>query len=100
MTNKQCFFIWNPNPAVGDIATEKSEHVIHNRTLLDYVLILLRLFPYIWQNKLHKITDIILTISVETSLWSKPMHEPLVLVIILPSYNQSHFKRIISKMFM
>ena len=49
--------------------------MINKRPSLEHVLILLRLFPFIWKHKLHKIADIISTIPMGTSFRHKPMHE-------------------------
>ena len=61
------------------------------------MIIIPRLFPSIWQNKLNLIEDLVLTIPVETSFCSKPMHETLTLVIILHLDTNRPSKRIISK---
>ena len=64
VTTKQCFFIWSLYPDVGDISIGVLEWLIHNIPSLDQVLILLIMFLSIWQNKLHNIAGIILTIHV------------------------------------
>ena len=69
-------------------------------SLLDYVLMLPILFIYIWNNRLHKIADLILTIPLGGIFWSKSIHEPLILDIIIPIAIYSPFKRRRSKKFM
>ena len=43
------------------------------------MIILPRLFPSIWWIKLYTIVDLILTVPVGTSIWCKPINEPLLL---------------------
>ena len=87
VTIKQGFFLWVTPADTGDIEIYELEWVIHKRPSLAHVIIIPRLFPSRWRNKLHKIADLLFTIPVGTSFWSKPMYETsnleLLLILIL-----------------
>jgi hypothetical protein len=54
------------------------------RPHLPHVFVVPRLMTYLWQKQLSKDADVVLTIPTGLSFWPKEMHEPLILMIVMP----------------
>ena len=52
-------------------------HIIH-------VFVVLRLMPQLWRKKMPKYAYAVLTMNVGSSFWYCPIHEPLVVLMVLP----------------
>ncbi len=77
--------LWDPPPAAGAAALHELGISRHKRTHLGHVFVCPRLFTQHWRKKLFHLADVVLEIAAgRRAFWPLPMHEPLLLGIVLP----------------
>ena len=77
-------FIWDPPPAIADIAVDLMCEARHIRTHTAHIFVCPALMTNRWRKKLGKIADFVFTVPVGSSLWSKSQHEPLIVAFVCP----------------
>ena len=77
-------YVWSPAPAAGRNAVFQASSSIHKRCGSVHVVIIPRLMTSMWRKQLGKATDTILTLPIDTPVWSSAEHEPLIIAIYFP----------------
>jgi hypothetical protein len=77
-------FIWTPTPASADVAVEKLCEARHIRPWCSHIFICPAIMTAYWRKQLGKVADAMFTIPVGCPIWSKGMHEPVVVALICP----------------
>jgi hypothetical protein len=77
-------FIWTLAPGISDVAVERLCEARHIRPWYSHVFICPTLMTAYWRKQLGKVADAMFTIPVGCSIWTKAMHEPVVVAQICP----------------
>ena len=77
-------FIWTPQPAIADVAVDLLCDARHIHTRTAHMFVCPALMTNRWQKKLGKVADFVFTIPVDTELWPKSHHEPLIVGFVFP----------------
>jgi hypothetical protein len=78
------WLIWDPPPAIADIAVEQLEESRHKRKHLNHIFVSPRLMTYCWRKKLSKICDVLFEIPPGARcFWPSCEHEPLIIGLTL-----------------
>jgi hypothetical protein len=84
--------LWIPPPAAMGAVVEMFSKDRLVRPHLPHVFVVPRLMTHLWRKQLSKDADVVLTIPVGQSFWPANMHEPLLLVIVLPLTHVSNYR--------
>jgi hypothetical protein len=77
-------FIWTPALAISDVAVESLCEARHIRPWCSHVYICPALMTAYWRKQLGKVANAMFTILAGCSIWTKVMHEPVVVALICP----------------
>ena len=77
-------YLWQPPPAVADIACEEIRKARSKRTDSTHIFICPRLLTPYWRKHLHRSADLVLVIPAGSTYWTRDMFEPLILALFLP----------------
>ena len=76
--------LWIPPPAAMGAVVEMFGEDRLVRPHLPHVFVVPHLMTYLWRKQLSKDADVVLTIPTGQCFWPKEMHEPLILMIVMP----------------
>ena len=86
--------VWSPAPAAAFEAAEELNRARHINPDVPHLFLCPRLMTYMWRKSLNKIADSIFYVSPGSkSFWSCDMHEPLIIVFILPFSRSAPWQR-------
>jgi hypothetical protein len=86
-------FLWCPPPAAAAVAAEERLRSRHKRECLCHVFVCPRLMTNLWRKLVLKEADFVFEVPVGSSVWSREMHEPLLIVgVCLPFIPHSPWK--------
>ena len=71
-----------PPAAIETVVELFNEHLVHPHT--PYVFVVPHLMAHLRRKQLSKDADLIFTVKAGLSFWSFSMHEPLIVLIVLP----------------
>jgi len=79
------WFLWLPPPAAAATALQEFGISRHKRTSHGHLFVCPRLFTNRWRKKLFNIADLVFEVAAgRRSFWPSPLHEPLIVGLILP----------------
>ena len=76
--------LWIPLPAAMETVVEMFNEDRLAHLNIPHVFTVPRLMTHLWRKPLSKDADVVFTIRAGTSFWPASMHEPLILMIVLP----------------
>ena len=79
MLHESGIYVWTPPPAIADVALEQLRHSRLKRQKSLHVVVIPRLFVYLWRKQLHKAADLVVTPPLGLSFWPNDMHGPLLI---------------------
>ena len=59
---------------------------------IPHVFCVLRLMTHFWRKALSKDGDLMFTVAEGNSFWPKYMHEPLIVLVVLPLFFVTHYR--------
>jgi hypothetical protein len=76
--------LWVPPPAAMETVVEmfNEDRLAHPH--IPHVFVVPRLMTHLWRKQLRKDVDLMFTVSCGASFWPHSMHEPLIVMIVLP----------------
>ena len=77
-------YLWTPPPVIADVALEECMKATHKRSDAFHIFLIPRLFSPSWIRLFYKLPDFVFTIPIDSPLWPRNMHEPLVVGISVP----------------
>jgi hypothetical protein len=77
-------YLWTTPPVIADVALEECMKATHKRSDAFHIFLIPRLFSPSWIRLFYKLPDFVFTIPIDSPLWPRNMHEPLVVGISLP----------------
>ena len=77
-------FLWVPPPAAADVVVEQLGEARHKRPNCLHITIVPRLMTSRWRKGLLKESDLEIVVPVGSDVWSKQMHEPVLMFISFP----------------
>ncbi|KAL7564156.1 hypothetical protein ACA910_021131 [Epithemia clementina (nom. ined.)] len=88
-------FLWIPPPAADDVTVEKMCESKHIRPESAHIFIAPALMTCRWRKRLGRVADVVFSVPVDTPLWSKAQHKPLIVAFVLPYFRTRpwQFKR-------
>jgi hypothetical protein len=84
--------LWMPAPAAMTTVLEVFNDDRLTRPHLPHVFVLPRLMTHLWRKHLSKDADLIFTVPCGPEFWPKAMHEPLVILIVLPLHHVDRYQ--------
>ena len=84
MLHESGTYIWTPPPAIADVAIEQLRYARLKRQKSLHIILIPRLFVYLWRKQLCKASDLVMTIPVGLSFWPCHMCEPLLIAFCFP----------------
>jgi hypothetical protein len=76
--------LWMPPPAAMETVMEMFNEDRMAHPHIPHVFLLPRLMTHLWRKQLKKDADVVFTLSAGSSFWPRSMHEPLIVLIVLP----------------
>jgi hypothetical protein len=77
-------YLWVPPPAAAEAAIEFLSQSITKRPNSVHVILIPRLMTAWWRKRLIKTSDLLFTIPLNSPVWAKANHEPLICAVCLP----------------
>ena len=76
--------LWTPHPAAmkNVVRLFNEDHLVHHH--IPHVFAIPHFMTYPWRKKLFKYTDFLFTVNVGPLFWTHYLHEPLIVLIVLP----------------
>jgi hypothetical protein len=84
--------LWMPPPAAMSTVLELFNDDRLARPHFPHVFVVPRLMTHLWRKQLSKDADLIFTVSCGPSFWPKEMHEPLIVLIVLPLHHVDRYQ--------
>jgi hypothetical protein len=85
-------FLWCPPPAAAAVTAEKLQRSHHKRERSTHVFVCPRLMTNLWRKLVLKEADFVFEVPVGTNVWSREMHEPLLIAVCLPFIPHSPWR--------
>ena len=84
--------LWCPPPAAMETVVKlfSNNRLVHPN--IPHVFCVPRLMTHLWQKALSKDGDLMFTVAVGNSFWPKCMHEPLIVIVVLPLFYAPHYR--------
>ena len=91
LPNNQAPRLWLPPPAAMETVVElfNEDHLAHPH--IPHVFVVPRLMTHLWRKQLSKDADVLFTVKSGSSFWPCSMHEPLIVLIVLPLVHVQHY---------
>eukprot|EP00956_Cyclotella_meneghiniana_P002842 scaffold3367_cov32-Cyclotella_meneghiniana.AAC.1 len=84
--------LWIPPPAAMETVIERFNEDRLVRPHLPHVFVVPRLMTHLWRKQLSKDADVIFTVESGPEFWPREMHEPLIVLIVLPLTPVSDYR--------
>ena len=84
--------LWCPPPAAMETVIElfNDDRLVHPG--IPHVFCVPRLMTHLWERALGKDADLMFHVKAGTSFWPKGMHEPLIILLVLPLRFVPHYR--------
>ncbi|KAL7468881.1 hypothetical protein ACHAXS_009127 [Conticribra weissflogii] len=84
--------LWIPPPAAMETVVEmfNEDRLVHPH--IPHVFAVPRLMTHLWRKQLGKDADVMFTVGVGSGFWPSNMHEPLVVLIVLPLVHANNYR--------
>ena len=86
--HKHGAFVWTPAPAAAATVLDQLTTAVHKRPKNTHLFIVPRLMTGEWRKVLGKAADVVLTVGGIEGIWGRDQHEPLIMGIIFPLFDQ------------
>ena len=77
-------YIWAPAPMAAEVALSEMRKARIKRQRSAHIFVCPRLCTSLWLRHLFKVADFVFEVPVGSNMWSKEMHEPLLIGILFP----------------
>lgn len=84
--------LWTPPPTAMEVVTALFNEDRIARPHIPHVFAVPRLMTHLWRKQLSKDADVLFTIQCGSEVWPSEMHEPLILLLVLPLNHVSRYK--------
>jgi hypothetical protein len=76
--------LWTPPPTAMEVVTALFNEDRIARPHIPHVFVVPRLMTHLWRKQLTKDADVVFTVQCGSEVWPENMHEPLILLLVLP----------------
>ena len=83
--------LWMPPPAAMTTVLELFNDDRLVRPHFPHVFVVPRLMTHLWRKQLSKDADLIFSVACGPEFWPKEMHEPLIILIVLPLHHVDRY---------
>jgi hypothetical protein len=84
--------IWAPAPAAAEVAAEQMARAVHKHPSSFHFFVAPRLLTSRWRRRVGKLADFEMELGPGSNVWSKELHEPLLIFVSLPLSVHSPWK--------
>ena len=84
--------LWIPPPAAMETIVELFSEDRLTNPHIPHVFAVPRLMTYLWRKALSKDADVVFSIRAGSSFWPSSMHEPLIVLIVLPLTHVENYR--------